>query len=388
VTARRAGTAGRPLRVAVVTDGCYPYFKGGKEVRFHELLQRLAGPEVRVDVYTMRWWPGPRRRRDGDVTLHGICRAWPMYVGTRRSIRQALLFALACLRLLTVRADVIDADHMPYLPLLPLKVVSVLRGIPLVVTWHEWWGGEYWRSYLGRLGALAAWLERRVAGLGDRVVVATEHTEARLVAGGVRAERIRVLPLGVDVPAIAATAAAPAVYDVVFVGRLIAHKGAHLLIEAIAELARRGCAPTCAIVGEGPERARLEAQAARCGVAGRVHFLGRLEDHHEVWALVKSATVFAHPSLREGFGLAVAEAIACGTQVVTIDHPDNHARHLVIAGVSGRLCRPDVDDLADAVAACLYRPLAAETVRAGADGFGWPERAAELGAIYAAAGST
>ena len=84
----------KPLRVAVVTDGIYPYFKGGKEVRFHQLLRRLAGPEVEIDVFTMHWWDGPRDRQEDGLSLHAICRNWCMYAGERRSVLQALMFAL------------------------------------------------------------------------------------------------------------------------------------------------------------------------------------------------------------------------------------------------------------------------------------------------------
>jgi len=372
----------RPLRVAVVTDGLYPYFKGGKEVRFHQLLGRLAGPDVQIDVFTMHWWDGPRDRRENGVSLHAICRKWSMYAGERRSLIQALMFALACTRLITVEADVIDADHMPYLQLLPLKVVSRLRGIPLIVTWHEWWGQTYWRSYLGRLGQMAAHIERFVVSLADCLIVPTEQTATRMTAAGVDRETIAVLPSGIDTDAIALVSPAQRCYDIVFVGRLLHHKGADMLLEALKELRERGDRRvSCAIVGEGPEKPQLEQLVHRLGLSADVEFLGRLESQESVFALIKSATVFALPTTREGFGIAVAEALACGTQVVTTDHDDNHARHLIENGVTGYLCDPTVGSLADALEKALSCPLSTEQVRGSAMP-GWQSVADRLGAIY------
>ncbi len=372
----------KKLRVAVVTDGIYPYFKGGKEVRFHHLLRRLAGPEVEIDVYTMHWWDGPRDRNEEGVSLHAICRNWDMYAGERRSLAQALMFALACTRLLTVEADVIDADHMPYLQLIPLKVISRLRGIPLIVTWHEWWGETYWQSYLGRPGRLAARVERFVVSLADCLIVPTEQTAETMTAAGVDRNAIAVLPSGIDTDAIALVGPAQRRYDIVFVGRLLHHKGAALLLGALNELRERiETQVSCAIVGEGPEKPQLDLLVHQLGLDTGVEFLGRLESQESVFALIKSATVFALPTTREGFGIAVAEALACGTQVVTTDHDANQARHLIKDGVSGFLCDPTVGSLADALEKALSCPLPTEQVRAHALS-GWQTLADDLGTIY------
>src|SRR5450755_1533191 len=99
----------RPV-VALVTDAIFPYHRGGKEIRYHELGRRLAG-RAEVHVYTMHWWDGPRVRTDEAVTFHAISPLFPMYTQSRRSLKQAIFFALACLRLMAVRFDVLEADH-------------------------------------------------------------------------------------------------------------------------------------------------------------------------------------------------------------------------------------------------------------------------------------
>jgi len=67
----------RPI-VALVTDAIFPYHRGGKEIRYHELSRRMA-ERAEIHVYTMHWWDGPRVRIDEAVTFHAISPLFPMY---------------------------------------------------------------------------------------------------------------------------------------------------------------------------------------------------------------------------------------------------------------------------------------------------------------------
>jgi hypothetical protein len=152
--------AKRP-RIALVTDAVYPYHRGGKEIRYHEVARRLA-EGADVDIYTMRWWGHNGPLHANRVTYRAIAPLLPLYNSTRRSIAQAVVFAVCTLRLLFCRFDALEADHMPYIHLLPLWFVTRVRRRRFVVTWHEVWGPEAWHEYLGPLGAIA-WLIERLA---------------------------------------------------------------------------------------------------------------------------------------------------------------------------------------------------------------------------------
>ena len=90
----------------------------------------------------------------------------------------------------------------------------------------------------------------------------------------------------------------------------------------------------------------------------RVTFYGDIESHDDVLGLVRSATVFLFPSEREGFGLAVAEALSLGTPVVTVDHETNESRHLVADGVSGSIVAAgEPKAMATAAARWLDQPV-------------------------------
>jgi glycosyltransferase involved in cell wall biosynthesis len=105
----------------------------------------------------------------------------------------------------------------------------------------------------------------------------------------------------------------------VFVGRLVSDKGARFAVEAIAALRDAGRPMPLSLVGEGPERAALEAEVRARGLSGLVHFAGRLPPG-EVAALLRRARYLLVPSLwEEPFGIVALEGIACGCLVVATD---------------------------------------------------------------------
>lgn len=345
-------SATRRPRIAVVSDTVHPWFKGGKERRYHELFQRLAD-HADIDVYTMQWWDGDTVHRDGNITYHAICPRLEVYVDGRRSIGAALRFALASSRLLRRRFDVLEADQIPYFPLFVLRVVATLKRTRLTASWHEVWDPDYWRTYLGWKGTIASWIERRAMRLPDEILANSDETGRRLRAELGEDAPVTVAPLGIDVEAVAAAAPAGSTTDLVVVGRLLAHKRIDLLLEAMAILHGVGEAVTCRVIGDGPELARLTARADTLGLAEHVEFRPDVDDHSELYALVKSARLFAFPSEREGFGIALLEALACGLPVVTTSAPDNLAVALAERSERGRVCAPDAPSLAGAIREAL-----------------------------------
>lgn len=358
----------RPV-VAMVTDAIHPYHRGGKEIRYHELSRRLAD-YAEVHVYTMNWWGGPKVRTDNAVTFHAISPLRPLYNADRRSTSQALYFALACLRMLRYRFDVLEADHMPYFQIFVLRLIASLKRKRLVVTWHEVWGKAYWREYLGRTGEIAWLIEWLAMRLPDEIIAASPQTAERLRATlGPRAV-ITVTPNGIDLDAIQAASPVAATTDLVAVGRLISHKRIDMLLEAIALLRAEGRPVTCRVIGDGPERAALHAQAEALGLQDTVEFRHDVHEQKELYSLVKSARVFAFPSAREGFGIAVLEALACGLPVVATSAPNNLAQHLVARSARGVICAPSAAAFADALR-CLLDSPAAERAGGADSGEAW-----------------
>jgi len=371
--------------VALVCDVMYPYSVGGRELRYHHLLPRLA-ERAEVHVYTMHWWKGPPVYQHDGVTYHAISRLLPLYVDGRRSIRQALHFGLASLRLLWRHFDVLEADHIPYFQVFALRLVSAIRRKPFVATWHEVWSRSYWREYLGRAG-WAAWATEWIAmRLPDRIIAASPETAARLQGALGSRKPIIAVPNGIDLPAIRHVTPDSKVSDLVVVGRLMAHKRIDMVLDVVALLHTRGSPVNCRIIGDGPERAALEQHARDLGISHAIEFRRDVCEQKELYSLVKAARIFVSLSAREGFGIAVLEAIACGVPVLTTSAPDNLARHLVTRYSRGVVCRPTVN----AVAAALEELLMKEDLSSQHDydadcwisDYDWSAMAERVASVY------
>jgi glycosyltransferase involved in cell wall biosynthesis len=157
---------------------------------------------------------------------------------------------------------------------------------------------------------------------GSPFLVISESTRDDLVARGIARERITVVHCGLDHqtyrvdPAVAQTPTP----TILFVGRLRRYKGVDWVMRRAAARARAVPGARFAVIGDGPFRAELERMAARLGVADAVAFLGFLPRADKVRRM-QSAWVVVQPSPKEGWGLTVVEAGACGTAVVAADSP-------------------------------------------------------------------
>jgi glycosyltransferase involved in cell wall biosynthesis len=95
---------------------------------------------------------------------------------------------------------------------------------------------------------------------------------------------------------------------------------------------------------------------------------------------MKAADSFVLPSRREGFGITALEALACGTPVVTLDHPQNAARDLVTDGVTGAVCEATPTALAAGIE--RSRGLDAAECRAAAGPYDWDRIAERVERVY------
>jgi glycosyltransferase involved in cell wall biosynthesis len=233
--------------------------------------------------------------------------------------------------------------------LVPQGVVAavVAPTTPLVVTAH---GADVY----GLPGAVGRVLRRFVVRRASRLTAANADLMARLIDAGADPSRTAVLPMGVD---LAAVSAAIAVVEqvpgrVVVVGRLVEKKGVHVLVAALRTLPPGG-SWSLDVVGDGPWRARLEAQADGLPV----RFLGS-RDRGSALAAVAAASVVAVPSTtaasgdRDGLPVVLLEAMAAGRAVVASDLPG--IGDVVVDGSTGLLVSPgDVAALATALARVL-----------------------------------
>ena len=348
--------AAEPRRVvALVCEVILPFHQGGREHRYHELTKRISD-RADIHVFTMHWWDGPRIRQDNGITFHAISRLIPLYVKQRRSLRQAFFFAFSCLRLLRYDFDVLHADNIPFLQLFVLRLVTLIKRKRLVVTWHEVWGKEYWRQYLGVAGILAWFVEIIAMRMPDQILAASPQTADRLRASLGNRRPISLAIHGIDIDAVESVSPASRPTDIAVVGRLMEHKRVDMLLDAITKLHADGFPVTCRVIGDGPEWDALHEQAESLGIAEAVEFCRDISEQKDVYRMLKAARVCVFPSAREGFGVAVVEALACGVPVITTSAPDNLAQYLVERSDRGTVCDPSADAIASAVKTVLANP--------------------------------
>lgn len=344
------------MNIAFVSDAIYPYNKGGKEKQLYELTTRLAAAGHDVHIYTMHWWKSADKSRIEDgVHLHAISNYHDMYNGQRRSIKEGLLFGLACFKLLAVKFDVLDVDHMPYFPLFSTWIVCGLRRKRLYATWHEALSRKDWTTYMGVAGNIAALIERLSIHLPYRVIAGSSHTQELIKSELKRTKRISLIPSGIDIQLISMIKPATTKCDVLYAGRLVKDKNVDMLIRAIHIIAQKQPETSCVIIGHGIEKSRLTKLIDELNLSKNVRLLNPLPRAEDVYAYMKSAKVFCLPSSREGFGIAALEALACGTPVVTINSPANAAKDLINQDLNGSVVPLNVIAVANALANWLSK---------------------------------
>lgn len=227
------------------------------------------------------------------------------------------------------------------------------------------------------------------------VFTPSEHTSASVVERlGVRAERVRTIPHGIEPPVAVDPARIAAVRERYQLGEQVIlypaitypHKDHVTLVRAFARLARSR--PDLTLVlsgGAGPSEAEVVAAIRASGAGAQVRRTGRIP-WDDLAALYAAATVVAVPSRFEGFGAPALEAMATGIPVVVAD-----ATALPwVVGDAGLKVRPgDVGQWAAQLARVLDQPDVHRTLSAAgrvrASRFTWDRAAVELAAGYRAA---
>jgi glycosyltransferase involved in cell wall biosynthesis len=388
--------AEKPPRVLIVTGNASERM-GGEAVLPLEYFRRLRRRGVEA------WMVAHERNRQElealfpseqdrlvylpDLEIHGLaCRMGP---GVLSRIGQMGLYYIAALatqlgarraarRLVAERG--ITVVHQP-IPVSP-REVSMLFGVGAPVIIGPMNGGMTYpaafrslqRASVRRLVRLGRWM----AELANVLMPGKYLAAALLVANRRTRESLpwfsssRVIDLvenAVDLDDRPTTGPAGARERrrIVFAGRLIDWKGVDLLLEAFGTVHAEFPDAALDIVGDGPERARLEAQVGRLGLADSVTLLG-WRSRAEVHALMGRAEVFVLPSLYECGGNVVLEAMAAGVPVVATRW-GGPAEYL--SDRCGLLVDPDSRDgfisgLARAIGQLLESPdLRAELVRNG-----------------------
>lgn len=185
---------------------------------------------------------------------------------------------------------------------------KVIHRRPILATLQ---GSDIFQVTRSRLGA---WLTRVVLQRCDRISALSQALAISTAAIGIPLSAITITPNGVDLTKFVppSNSREPLI---LYVGSLIKRKGVVYLLEAMSEIAEVYPASRLMVVGDGPERPSLEKRVTDLGLTGRVTFAGP-QSPTQVRQWMQRAKVFVLPSVEEGLGVVLLEALACGTPIV------------------------------------------------------------------------
>lgn len=340
------------MHVCLVYDCLFPWTIGGAERWMRAVAEALAADGHEVTYLTRRQWDGDVPDLPG-VNVIAVSRGGGLYgANGNRRIGPPLRFGLGVLRHLARhgrRYDVVHTASFPYFSLLAAGLVRRFGRYRIVVDWHEVWSAGYWRTYLGRLGWVGAFIQRRCARVTQEAFCFSRLHAQRLVDEGLRGEP--TILRGEWIGQLERPQPAPARPLVVFAGRLIAEKNAPAVVGAVVRAAEEVPGLRGAVYGDGPARAEVEAEIARHGAHEIVEAPGFVSES-VLGAALASALCAVLPSSREGYGMVVVEAAAVGVPTVTVAGPDNAAVEHIEPGVNGFVApSADPEALAEAIVA-------------------------------------
>lgn len=312
---------------------------GGAEVFTHEVARHmtLRGHEVTLFCAT---YPGAKGEEEADgIKIIRRGRQWTVHWHAYRYYKR-------CLKENGGRGPAFDLviDEVNTIPFLtPLYVKEEGCGLAALffqLCKHVWWYESVFP--LSLCGYLLEPLDLKVY-RKTPVITISKSTEHDLIAHGHDPSNIFICPVGIDFRPLDELSDKDEGPRLIFVGRLNKSKRPDHVIRAFAGINRRLGSATLWIVGEGDAKYResLQDLVGKLGLEGRVEFLGRVSQE-EKHLLMSKARLIMVTSVKEGWGLIVTEAAACGTPAVVYDV--DGLRDSVRDGQTGVVCpanRPD-----------------------------------------------
>ncbi|HUG90901.1 MAG TPA: glycosyltransferase [Planctomycetaceae bacterium] len=365
-------SASQSVRIAFCITDLDP---GGAEQALVQIVTRLDRRHWEPAVYCLAP-PGalvePLRAAGVPVTCLGARSAWNVAVLPRLA-RELRRFRPRLVQTFLYHANISG------------RIAGAMARVPRVVSGIR---------VAERRGRRRLWIDRWTSALVDRhVCVSRGVADYSINTGGLAAEKVAVIPNGVDVERFASARAAdltqfgipPDCRVLLFVGRLDPQKAPEVLIDAAAAA---GVLPAhrdvhLLLVGDGPERERIVERIRACPISDRVHLAGQRDDVAE---LLQASFALVLPSRWEGLPNAVLEAMAAGRPVVAT--AVEGTTELVARQSTGLLVEPgSVKDLAETLGWLLDHPDEAHRMGLNAQGvvrqsFTWERCAQDYERLY------
>lgn len=295
---------------------------GGAERQLEGLASNLAAKGIEIVVFTRRV-----AGADNVENLDGyqIRRLFSGF--SKIGFALALFFKLL---LPGRRFDVFHCHTLNGQAALVSVAVGYLTGRPVVLKVTRSGHGSQLANYRKSCGG--RFMFKLISAGAEKIIALTDDVEEELLCAGVNGEKIIKFPNGTEIPERVIRRKGDRL-NLTYIGRLIGRKRVDWLIQSVAILSKE-YGLTLTIVGEGPERSRLEQMSESLQAIGVVQFLGQ-RSKEEVGSILANTDIFILPSDSEGMSNALLEAMAAGVAVIASDIKAN--RELVLGHGNGIL---------------------------------------------------
>jgi glycosyltransferase involved in cell wall biosynthesis len=330
------------MNILFFTQLFYPYLFGGGEYLFFLIAKELVKRGHTVHVITQRLSGTEESEQVEGINIHRV--------GSEISYRGTLPPTIGTnLRYLTSavkkggsiikengnsvkRMDIIHSNT--YVPALSGYLCSKLYGLPHVITFHDVYQAsdkKFWKDWTASqhtdvpfyASSLSAIVEKIVLKLNPVVFhTVSEMSKEDLVNFGVRADKIAVIPNGIESSSYqqystrAGSDTTSIKHSAVFVGRLVFYKNLQTVIRAFRKVIAVIPNAKLIIMGDGPSKEELLKEASP--IKENVIFTQRVS-HPEKVKRIAESSFMVFPSINEGFGIAIIEAFACKKPVLVSD---------------------------------------------------------------------
>ena len=325
---------------------------GGVEVNLAEIFGRLAERGYHVTLICAGFRGAEQRTSQRGIELLRVGNRYTFYgrgpVVFRRLARET-------------RGPAVLVEHLAKLPFYG----PLYSPFPVLAIAHHLFGATAFRQVNPAIATVTYVSELLIPSIYRDVPIAAVSPSTRddLIARGIAPEHIRLVPNGVDRAQYHPDESEPGPV-ILSLGRVEPYKRIDVIVSALPRI--RAAVPDArlVIVGRGSATAVLERQVASLGLRDAVTFRGFVDEGEKV-AVYRAARVFVNPSEKEGWGLTVLEANACGVPAVASDVPG--LRDAVRHDETGLLVPyGDVGAFADAIVRILRDQATWRRLRAGA----------------------
>lgn len=357
---------GRKLLILNERDLGHPW-AGGAEVNVMEIARRAAAEGYRPTLLCTRF-PGAavEETRDG-VRIRRVGNRLTYYLWLPWLVRREL-----------AEPGTVIVEHLNKVP---FCTALYARG-PMVSVTHHLFGRTAFYQVPFPIAAMVVASERLIPFLYRRgpVVAVSPSTRDDLIKRGVPAHHIVVIPNGVDHSRYVPPARAATVPTVLIVGRIEPYKRIDLVLRAMPQVILQVPEARLVVVGTGQALGALQQLSRDLRVSEHVAFTGFVEETTKV-RCIQQAAVVVSTSEKEGWGLTILEANACGVPAVVSDVPG--LRDAVVPGETGLLVpHGDIEQLAAALVRLLRsdaeRQRLAQGARAWSLKFSWARSTQEV----------